>query len=84
MIQRGGEVVIRMLENVQQRTIKPLIQATIGCVPPSTHGVSNWAARLAMPTVMRASHNAKPAPPSEAAWNTPALSRGADVWLADV
>jgi transposase len=29
MIQRGGEVVIRMLENVQQRTIKPLIQATI-------------------------------------------------------
>ena len=29
MIQRGGEVVIRMLANVQQRTIKPLIQATI-------------------------------------------------------
>ena len=29
MIQRGGEVVIRMLENVQQRTIKPLIKATI-------------------------------------------------------
>ena len=29
MIQRGGEVVIRMLENVQQRTIKPLILATI-------------------------------------------------------
>src|SRR5262245_23257347 len=29
MIQRGGDVVIRMLENVQQRTIKPLIQATI-------------------------------------------------------
>jgi hypothetical protein len=29
MIQRGGEVVIRMLDNVQQRTIKPLIQATI-------------------------------------------------------
>ena len=28
MIQRGGEVVIRMLENVQQRTIKP-IKATI-------------------------------------------------------
>lgn len=29
MIERGGAVVIRMLENVQQGTIKPLIQATI-------------------------------------------------------
>jgi transposase len=29
MIQRGGAVVIRMLENVQQRTIKPLIHNTI-------------------------------------------------------
>jgi transposase len=29
MIQRGGDVVIRMLENVQQITIKPLIHATI-------------------------------------------------------
>lgn len=29
MIQRGGEVGIRMLANVQQRTIKPLMQATI-------------------------------------------------------
>ena len=29
MIQRGGEVVIRMLENVQLRTIEPLIKATI-------------------------------------------------------
>ena len=29
MIQRSGEVVIRMLDNVQQRTIKPLLQATI-------------------------------------------------------
>ncbi len=29
MIQRGGEVVIQILENVQQRTIKPLMQATI-------------------------------------------------------
>jgi hypothetical protein len=29
MIQRGGEVGIRMLANVQQATIKPLIQATI-------------------------------------------------------
>jgi len=29
MIQRGGDVVIRMLENVQHVTIKPLIQATI-------------------------------------------------------
>ena len=30
MLQRGGEVVIRLLENVQQRTIEPLIRATIG------------------------------------------------------
>lgn len=29
MIQRGGEVVIHMLENVQQTTIEPLIKATI-------------------------------------------------------
>ena len=29
MIERGGEVVIRMLENVQQATIEPLIKATI-------------------------------------------------------
>ena len=29
MIERGGDVVIRMLENVQQVTIRPLIQATI-------------------------------------------------------
>ena len=29
MIARGGEVVIRMLENVQQQTIEPLIKATI-------------------------------------------------------
>jgi len=29
MIQRGGDVVIRMLENVQQTTIEPLIKATI-------------------------------------------------------
>ena len=28
MIQRGGEVVMRMLAHVQQRTMKPLIQAT--------------------------------------------------------
>ena len=29
MIQRGGAVVIRRLDNVHQRTLKPLIQATI-------------------------------------------------------
>jgi transposase len=29
MMQRGGEVVIRMLDNVQPQTIKPLMQATI-------------------------------------------------------
>jgi transposase-like protein len=29
MIQRGGEVVIQMLANVQQKTIKPIIQATV-------------------------------------------------------
>jgi transposase-like protein len=29
MIQRGGEVVIRMLANVKQKTIMPLIQSTI-------------------------------------------------------
>jgi transposase-like protein len=29
MIQRRGQVVIRMLENVQQQTIEPLVKATI-------------------------------------------------------
>jgi transposase len=29
MIQRGGEVIIRMVENVQQITIKPFIEAAI-------------------------------------------------------
>lgn len=29
MIQRSGQVVIRMLENVQQQTIEPLVKATI-------------------------------------------------------
>jgi transposase-like protein len=29
MIQRSGEAVIRMLDNVQQRTIKPLIMQTV-------------------------------------------------------
>lgn len=29
MIQRGGEVVIRMLENVQQVTIEPILRGTI-------------------------------------------------------
>ena len=30
MIQRGGEVFIKMLENVQQRTIEPIIKNAIG------------------------------------------------------
>ena len=29
MIERGGDVVIRMLENVKQVTIKPIIKATV-------------------------------------------------------
>ena len=29
MIERGGDVVMRMVENLQQGTIRPLIQATI-------------------------------------------------------
>lgn len=29
MIQRGGQVVIRMLEDVRQTTVRPLIEATI-------------------------------------------------------
>lgn len=29
MLQRGGQVVIRMLENVKQATIKPLLKQTI-------------------------------------------------------
>lgn len=29
MIQRGGEVVVHMLANVQQTTIRPIIEATV-------------------------------------------------------
>ncbi len=29
MVQRSGQVVIRMLSNVQQKTIKPVIEATV-------------------------------------------------------
>ncbi len=29
MVQRGGEVMIKMLENVKQETIKPFIQSTV-------------------------------------------------------
>jgi transposase-like protein len=29
MIQRGGQVVLHMLPNVQQKTIKPIIEATV-------------------------------------------------------
>jgi transposase len=44
MSQRGGDVVIRMLENVQQVTIKPLIQATIApgtCVDTDEYDIDN-------------------------------------------
>jgi poly-beta-hydroxyalkanoate depolymerase len=36
MIKRGAEVVIRMLANVQQTTIEPLIKATIALILRST------------------------------------------------
>ncbi len=49
MIARGGEVVIRMLENVQQPTIEPLIKATISAgslIYTDEYGIykalSNW------------------------------------------
>jgi len=46
MIQRGGEGVIRRLENVQQVTIKPLIQATIApgtCIDTDEYSIySRW------------------------------------------
>ncbi|MFL5338052.1 MAG: transposase, partial [Geminicoccaceae bacterium] len=29
LIQRGGQVVLRMLANVQQKTIQPIIEATV-------------------------------------------------------
>jgi transposase len=30
LIQRGGDVVLHMLENVQQATIRPVLEATVG------------------------------------------------------
>jgi len=44
MIQRGGDVVSRRLENVQQVTIKPLLQAPIApgpCVYTAAYAISN-------------------------------------------
>ena len=55
MIQRGGDVVIRMLENVQQVTIKPLIQATIAlgtCVSTDEYDIysrlAQWSTRASV------------------------------------
>jgi transposase len=48
MIQRGGDVVIRMLEDVQQVTITPLIQATIApgtCVNPDEYDMRVFSQR---------------------------------------
>jgi transposase len=42
MIQRGGEVVIRRLENVPHMTLQPLMQATIApgaCVDPEEYDI---------------------------------------------
>ncbi len=47
MIQRGGEVVIRMLANVQQTTIEPLIKATI--TPASQIYTDEYAIYNALP-----------------------------------
>jgi transposase len=44
MSQRGGDVVMRMLEHVQQGTSTPLIQATIApgtCVYTDEYDISN-------------------------------------------
>jgi transposase len=44
MIQRSGEGVIRMLDNVQPQTIKPLIQATIApgtCIYTDEYAIDN-------------------------------------------
>ncbi len=44
LIQRGGEVVIRMLENVQQKTIEPIIRKTIApgtCIYTDEYNIYN-------------------------------------------
>ena len=38
MIERGGSVVIRMLENVKHKTIGPLIKATIAAGDTGQYG----------------------------------------------
>ncbi len=57
MIQRGGEVVIRMLANVQQLTIEPLLKATlllpVEFTPMSTVSIALW--RVGLPTQNRLS-----------------------------
>ena len=42
MLQRGGEVIVRMLANVQQPTLKPLILGIIA--PGTTAPVMTWTA----------------------------------------
>ena len=44
MIQRGGKVVLRMLDNVQPRTSKPLIRVTIalGTVYTGAYSIKIW------------------------------------------
>ena len=47
MIQRGGQVMLRMLANVQQATIKPIIEATIATDSLTYTDEYNIYARLA-------------------------------------
>lgn len=47
MIQRGGEVAIHLLENVQRKTIQPLLQATI--VPGTLVNTDEYAIYDSLP-----------------------------------
>ena len=68
MIQRGGQVILRMLANVQQATIKPVIEATVAkgsliytdeynvyaCLPGATRTRPSVTGRASMPATRMA------------------------------
>jgi transposase len=49
VIQRGGQVLLRMLANVQQATIKPVIEATVAKGSLIYTDEYNVYARLGLP-----------------------------------
>ncbi len=58
MIQRGGQIAIRMLEDVQQATIGPLIRATI--TPGAVVNTDEWKGYTGLPRMGRVHETVDP------------------------